>query len=59
MAGMAALALPTNLVDSVRGDPLPERREWLRVLPTLLVTWPGGGRCGWGHRSSPAGDARG
>jgi streptomycin 6-kinase len=33
---MAALVLPTNLVDSMRTDPLPERREWLRRLSDVV-----------------------
>lgn len=56
---MAAFVLPANLVDSVRTDPLPERREWLRVLPEIVgelakrwslrlgPPYQPGGQCAW------------
>jgi streptomycin 6-kinase len=59
MVGVAAFVLPVNLVDSVRTDPVSERREWLRVLPGIVVElaerwslrlgqpYQPGGRCAW------------
>ncbi len=56
---MAALALPSNLVDSVCSDACAGRREWLRHLPTIVGELAGrwslrlgppyqpGGRCAW------------
>jgi streptomycin 6-kinase len=56
---MDALALPTNLVDSVHADALPERYEWLRALPDIVgdvarrwslrlgPPFQPGGRCAW------------
>ena len=32
----AGLRLPSNLVDSLAGDPTPERREWLAQLPVVV-----------------------
>lgn len=34
--GKAALIVPANLLDSVGGDPPPERREWVAQLPTIV-----------------------
>jgi streptomycin 6-kinase len=57
--GMAAFVLPANLVASVRADPLPERREWLRQLPATVADlarrwslrlgepYQPGGQCAW------------
>ena len=59
MAVVAAFVLPTALVDSVRADALPERREWLRVLPDMVgelaqrwslrlgQPYQPGGQCAW------------
>jgi len=53
---VAAFVLPANLVDSVRTDPVPHRREWLCVLPGIVVDlaerglgepYQPGGRCAW------------
>ncbi len=58
-SGMATFVLPRSLVDSVRADALPERREWLRVLPDIVgeLAWrwslrlgrpyQPGGQCSW------------
>jgi streptomycin 6-kinase len=57
--GVAAIVLPTNLVDSVRSDLVPERREWLRCLPEIVgelaqrwslrlgSPYQPGGQCAW------------
>ena len=54
-----AFVLPVNLVDSVRADPVPERRDWLRLLPEIVGAqaerwslrvgepYQPGGRCAW------------
>ncbi len=56
IASVAAFVLPANLVDSVRTDPVPHRREWLCVLPGIVVDlaerglgepYQPGGRCAW------------
>jgi streptomycin 6-kinase len=59
MVSVAAFVLPANLVDSVRTDPVAGRREWLRVLPDIVVDlaerwslrlgqpYQPGGRCAW------------
>jgi len=68
MASMAAVVLPTNLVDSVRTDPVPGRREWLRTLQDIVAglaerwslrlgqPYQPGGRCAW---VAPARDVAG
>jgi streptomycin 6-kinase len=59
MVSVAAFVLPANLVDSVRTDPVPGRREWLRALPDIVVElaerwslrlgppYQPGGQCAW------------
>jgi streptomycin 6-kinase len=59
MVSVAAFVLPTNLVDSVRTDSVAGRREWLRVLPDIVLDlaerwslrfgqpYQPGGRCAW------------
>jgi streptomycin 6-kinase len=59
MTSVAAFVLPTNLVDSVRTDPVSGRGEWLRVLPDTVVDlaerwslrlgqpYQPGGQCAW------------
>jgi len=56
---VAAFALPTNLVESVRSDACAQRNEWLRHLPMIVEELAGrwslclgspyqpGGRCAW------------
>jgi streptomycin 6-kinase len=68
MAGMAAFVVPANLIASVRADPSPERRAWLRLLPGVVAELAGrwslrlgepyqpGGQCAW---VAPARDAAG
>jgi streptomycin 6-kinase len=65
---VTAFVLPANLVDSVRSDLLPERREWLRFLPDVVAEltrrwslrvgppYQPGGRCAW---VAPARDSTG
>lgn len=65
---MGAFVLPTNLVDTVRRDPSPERREWVRRLPATLgevaerwdlrpsEPYQPGGSCSW---VAPVQDAAG
>jgi streptomycin 6-kinase len=64
----APLSLPANLVDSVAGDPTPERREWVVHLPVVVreladrwslrlgEPYQPGGRSSW---VAPATDAAG
>jgi streptomycin 6-kinase len=68
MTGMTAFALPANLVASVGADRLPERREWLRLLPDIVAAlaqrwslrlgepYQPGGQCAW---VAPARDGTG
>lgn len=56
---MVAFALPTNLVESARQDPFPERREWVARLPDIVrelaerwslrlgEPYQPGGQCSW------------
>ncbi|WP_203907322.1 aminoglycoside phosphotransferase family protein [Rhizocola hellebori] len=56
---MAAFVVPVNLADSVRADPVPGRRDWLRLLPEIVGAqaerwslrvgepYQPGGRCAW------------
>jgi streptomycin 6-kinase len=68
LASVTAFVLPANLVESMRTDPTPGRREWLRALPDLVVElaerwslrlgrpYQPGGRCAW---VAPVRDAAG
>ena len=59
IASVAAFVLPVNLVDSVRSHPVPERRDWLRLLPEIVGAqadrwslrlgepYQPGGQCAW------------
>jgi streptomycin 6-kinase len=68
IASVVAIVVPANLVDSVRADPVPERRDWLRLLPEIVGAqaerwslrlgepYQPGGRCAW---VAPVRDAAG
>jgi len=49
MGGVAAFALPANLVDSVRSDDCAERHDWLRRLPETVGELAGR----WSLRPAP------
>lgn len=71
MANMVSFALPINLVESARRDPLPERREWIARLPGTVAElarrwslrlgepYQPGGECSWvAPVCNPAGQER-
>jgi hypothetical protein len=54
-----AFALPMNLVEAARRDPVPESREWVDGLPEVVDELAGRGHFAWVNHTSPAASARG